>query len=118
MKKGYPILGAAVEALGIMSTMIDSDLMSNGEVHITVQASPSNIKLVEKLAFAKGVPVLVISPSLARIPVTVCNWRSRLVGDLFEIDGQAMMGHAVENLDVRNDACGFQRALTSRRNRI
>lgn len=116
--KGYPVPGAAVEALGIMSTMIDSDLMSNGEVHITVQASPSNIKLVEKLAFAKRIPVLVISPSLARVPVTVCNWRSRPVGRLFDTDEQVMIEHAVDDYYVRSDACGFQRTLTSRRNRI
>ena len=115
--KDIPGVGAAVEAIGVLCTVIDVDMMNDGEVHITVQASSSNITLLVNLCQVQMVEHLTIAPTLIRLPVGFCTWRKKPAGGLFDVDDQTMLGHTGDDLEASISAAGFQRML-SRRSRL
>ena len=115
--KDIPGVGAAVEAIGVLCTVIDADMMNDGEVHITVQASSSNITLLANRCRVQMVEHLAITSTLIRLPVGFCTWRKKPAGGLFDVDDQTMLGHTGEDLEASMSAVGFQRML-SRRSRL
>lgn len=112
--KEVPGVGAGVEALGVLCTVIDADIMSDGEVHITVQASISNINLLASRCRAHVVEHVGITSTLIRLPVGCCTWRKKPAGGLFDAEDQSMLGHTGEDLEASVSAVGFQRMLSRR----
>lgn len=115
--KGIPGVGAAVEALGVLCTVIDVDMMSDGKVHVSVLASTSNINLLASRCREQVVSHLAITSTIIRLPVGFCTWRKKPAGGLFDVDDQTMLGCTGDDLEVSIATVGFQRML-SRRSRL
>lgn len=113
--KHMPQRGAEVEIFGVMSTFIAGAHMTDGDVQFTVQACPSNTRLIAAKAASNKTHVVVVGAEFVQISATVCTWRNWPAGAMYDED--MMLGQTEDHLKASDDARGFQKLL-SRRSRI
>lgn len=109
-----PVVGAEVEVRGVLGVFIGADVRSDGEVHFTIRACTSNVKLIEARCQATLKSCHVINATLVSVVESACLWRSGPAGRHFDEDEQMMMGHAAGDFQAFRDALGFQAMLSLR----
>lgn len=109
-----PLPGAHVEVRGVLGKFIGADVMSNGEVHFTIQCSASNGDLMEQRCNASYDGFQRINTRFVVVTSDACKWRKGPAGGLFDVDGQIMLGHTDSDVQATEDAKGFQAMLSLR----
>lgn len=115
MNVRLPLSGADVEVQGVIGTFVGADLMSNGQVYLTIRSSASNVSLMAIRCAESLVGIHRISDCIVTVSAGGCKWRRSPTGDRFDQHCSTMLDHTVEDYQVSADAQGFQ-AMLSRRN--
>lgn len=109
-----PGVGAEVEVRGVLGVFVGADVRSDGEVHFTIRACASNVKLIEVRCQEALTSCDVINSSLVSVVESACLWRNGPAGRYFDEDEQVMLGHAAGDFQAFRDALGFQAMLSLR----